>query len=200
MKKHISLLFLAVLGVFQLNAQSEQEQLDFLKNYLSETAQNLEQALSGLNEAQLQFKPDTNSWSISQCAEHIIATEMMVLEMLHGYIQQPENPERREEIQVTDSDIITFLTDRSQKYQAPEMLHKAGKYTDYQEAISEFSAARKALHQFVDSVTISDLRNRVNDSPTGPVDAYQSLLFLAAHTARHTLQMEEVKAHAQFPK
>ena len=106
MKQHISLLFLAVLGVFQLNAQSEQEQLDFLKNYLSETAQNLEQALNGLNEAQLQFKPDTNSWSISQCAEHIIATEMMVLEMLHGYIQQPENPERREEIQVTDSDII----------------------------------------------------------------------------------------------
>jgi hypothetical protein len=31
-------------------------------------------------------------------------------------------------------------------------------------------------------------------------DAYQWLLFLSAHTERHTKQIEEVKATAGFPK
>ena len=47
---------------------------------------------------------------------------------------------------------------------------------------------------------MEELRNRVNDSPAGATDAYQSLLFLAGHTVRHTLQIEEIKAVANFPE
>jgi hypothetical protein len=45
------------------------------------------------------------------------------------------------------------------------------------------------------------LRVHVVDSPLGqPLDAYQWLLFISAHSERHTKQILEVKADPNFPK
>jgi hypothetical protein len=49
--------------------------------------------------------------------------------------------------------------------------------------------------------TTPDLRAHVADSPIGqPLDAYEWLLFIAAHSKRHTEQIQEVKADPNFPK
>ena len=50
------------------------------------------------------------------------------------------------------------------------------------------------------SKTKDDLRARVGDSPIGPLDAYQWLLFIAGHSERHLAQLREVKADPKFPK
>ena len=50
------------------------------------------------------------------------------------------------------------------------------------------------------SKTQDDLRGRVADSPLGPLDAYQWLVFMAAHSERHLAQIKEVKADPKFPK
>jgi hypothetical protein len=45
------------------------------------------------------------------------------------------------------------------------------------------------------------LRDHVMDSPLGqPLDAYEWLLFISAHSERHTKQILEVKADPGFPK
>ena len=38
------------------------------------------------------------------------------------------------------------------------------------------------------------------DSPLGPMDAYEWLLFIAAHSERHTKQILEVEASPDFPE
>jgi len=48
--------------------------------------------------------------------------------------------------------------------------------------------------------TKDDLRNPFGELPFGWVDSYQLLIFMSAHTQRHTLQIEEVKANPNFPK
>ena len=48
--------------------------------------------------------------------------------------------------------------------------------------------------------TDADLRNHVAILPFGSFDCYQMILFIAAHSNRHTQQIEEVKADANFPK
>ena len=53
---------------------------------------------------------------------------------------------------------------------------------------------------FINDQTEEDLRNHISDSPFGPVDGYQSLLFIAGHMARHTLQIEEVMQAENFPE
>lgn len=49
--------------------------------------------------------------------------------------------------------------------------------------------------------TNDDLRDRFFDHPVlGPMEGYQWLLLIATHSARHTAQIEEVKADPNFPK
>lgn len=200
MKNQILVLLLATSPLFIQAQNATQNDKEFLFNYYQETLNQLDENISGLTETQLHFKPSENSWSISQCVEHIILTENMIFEMLKGYMAQPANPERRKEIVYSDEQIIKMVTDRSEKYKAPEVLQAEGKYNDVETAFKELENQRKEILEFIKNADLEDLRNHVSDSPAGPTDAYQSLLFLAGHTARHTLQIEEVKADTHFPK
>ncbi len=172
-----------------------------LLDYYQKTVDDLRKSVTGLSETQLAFKPAADRWSISECLEHIIATERQLFVLFKSVMQQPENPERRKDIKVTDEQIKQFMANRTEKYPAPENLRPVGAatYTDPAVALADLGKQREPIIAFLAGVDVAALRNRVNDTPTGPSDAYQSFLFLAAHTARHTLQIEEVKASVGFP-
>ena len=199
-KNLIVLMVLIAVPLITKAQESSKNDKTFVLNYYQETLDNLSKSVNGLSEAQLHFKVSDSTWSISQCLEHIIKTEPMIFGMVKGYMEQPVNPERRKDIKVKDEEIIEMVTDRSEKYKAPEMLIEKGKYNDADTAINDLKSQRSETVSFIGSTPIEALRNRVNDSPAGATDAYQSLLFLAGHTGRHTLQIEEIKAAAHFPK
>ncbi len=172
----------------------------FLLDYFQKTEDQLKKQVKGLSSAQLQFKPSADSWSISACVEHIIKTEKMLFGMAKEELAKPANPERKAEVTVTDQQLIDGITDRSHKAEAPAALVGEGAYTDAGKALADFRAQRKVIRSYLKAVAVDDLRNHIADSPFGAVDAYHSLLFIAGHTARHTLQIEEVKSNAAFPK
>ncbi|MFA7445961.1 MAG: DinB family protein [Flavobacteriaceae bacterium] len=172
----------------------------FVINYYGETFDNLKKNTAGLTQDQMHFKPSEESWSISQCLEHIILTENMIFGMIQETMEMPENPERKAEIKFSDKEIMAMVIDRSEKYKAPEMLITKGKYEDWKTAMEDFSAQRNEILSFIKDTPTEDLRNHISDSPSGASDAYQSLLFLAGHTARHTLQIEEIKTNSNFPE
>lgn len=191
-------------GLQNLKTILENEELAddraFLLNYYDETLAKLQTAIAGLNADQMHFKPSPDAWSVSQCLEHIVLTENMIFGMVKENMAKPANSERRPEIQLEDSEIVSMIVDRSQKHSAPEMLLPRGKYDDPDTGLRELTQQRAAIVSYVRDVSTEDLRNHVADSPSGASDAYQSLLFLAGHTARHTMQIEEIKANANFPK
>lgn len=201
-------LILLTFSTYFLSAQkaenSEKQRVfhdkEFLLNYYQQTMDDLTKSISGLSEAQMQFKAAEDKWSISQCVEHIITTENMIFGMVKSYMEQPANPERKKDVIYSDDDIIGFMTNRTEKYKAPEMLQGKGKYNDPKIALKDLQTQRKELLEFIKNTDINELRNRINDSPAGATDAYQSLLFIAGHTARHTLQIDEVKTDKNFPK
>ncbi|MDR3007787.1 MAG: DinB family protein [Sphingobacterium sp.] len=173
---------------------------DSLLQYFNETTAELEKQVAGLSEAQLQFKPAPDKWSISQCMEHIIRSERMIFDMAKKGLDQDPQPERRKEIKLTDDNLKNALTDRSHKYQAPKELQPEGIYKDVKTALADFTAARQPVLDYIKKADAEDLRNHVSDSPTGPIDGYQALMFIAAHCARHTKQIAEIKADPNFPK
>jgi len=179
---------------------SVQNDKAFLLDYYRKTENQLKQDLDGLTSAQLQYKPSADKWSISQCVEHIIKTEKALFDMAKEALANPANPERRDEVKVTDQQLIDGITDRSHKAEAPAELIGEGAYTDAKAAMADFRAQRAEILSYLENVSVDDLRNHIADSPFGPVDAYHSMLFIAGHTARHTLQIEEVKANTDFPK
>ncbi|MGV3763891.1 DinB family protein [Parapedobacter sp.] len=181
-------------------ATSVQNDKAFLLDYYRKTENRLEEQLKGLSSAQLQFKPSADKWSISQCVEHIIKTEKMLFDMAKEALAKPATPERKAEVTVTDQQLMDGITDRSQKAEAPEALRGEGIYKDVKTAMADFRAQRKVILSYLKGVSVDELRNHISDSPFGSIDGYHSMLFIAGHTARHTLQIEEVKANAAFPK
>ncbi len=182
------------------NAITPENGKDFLFQYYQKTLEELQKSLAGLTEAQLQFKLTPDSWSISQCLSHIVLTEKMIFEYAKKGMELPANPKRKSDVKITDEELIKGMTNRSQKVKAPEnSVLNDQKYTVTQ-AINDLEHQRKEIFDYINLVSLDDLRNHVSDSPFGPVDAYHSLLSIPSHTSRHTLQIEEVKSAKNFPK
>lgn len=173
---------------------------DFLFNYYQQTFDNLKKNVEGLSEDQLQFQPAEDKWSISQCLEHIVFTEKMIFGFTKQVMDTAANPERRKEIKSTDEDIINGITDRSSKFKADASMVGSGKYTNTTDALNDLKNERETILGYLSTVSLEDLRNHISDTPYGAVDAFQSFLFIAGHTARHTLQIEEIKADKNFPE
>lgn len=190
----------AIEAIAQTSVIKGQEGTDSLLLYFNQTTKELEKQVAGLSEAQLQFKPAPDKWSISQCLEHIVLSERMIFEMAKAALSKAPQPERKSEVQMTDDNLKTTLTDRSHKFQAPKELQPTGIYKDSKTALADFLAARQPVIHYITKADAKDLRNHINDYPTGTVDGYQGLMFIAAHCARHTKQIEEVKADPNFPK
>lgn len=173
---------------------------EFLLEYFEVTRENLEEATEDLSEAQLQYKPAEDRWSVSEVLEHIILTEESIFGMTRELMAKSPAPERRAEIKNSDEELVMGVEDRTQKFQASADLQPTGKYIRAEEALDNFEDQREEIVEFIKTTTEKDLRDHISDSPFGAIDGYQSLLFLAGHTARHTKQIKEVLADPGFPE
>ncbi len=167
--------------------------------YLDETKESLEASLDDLSAEQMQFRPDDESWSVAQIVEHIIIVEGALKSMLETRIQAGENLDKKSEIKMSDEDVVALITNRSEKIQTQDQFQPSGKFSEADEAIEAFMDQRGAIVDWLEGAEV-DMRNYVNEFPFGMIDAYQTVLFMAGHTERHTAQIEEVKANPDFPE
>ncbi|WP_161554490.1 DinB family protein [Sinomicrobium soli] len=176
---------------------------EYLLGYLQQTVDTLKGSVSALSETQLQFSPAKDRWSVSQCLEHIVITENMLFGMVLEQLKKPVvsgEEEKDETMKLSDEELIAAIKDRSQKAEAPAELQGEGKYNSPGDAIRDLEAGRKAVQDYIENTSVEALRDHILEFPFGKVDGYQALLFVPAHTARHTLQIEEVKADPGFPE
>lgn len=177
----------------------EPSKFEDLEAYYDKTYTTLVQSTEGLSHDQLHFKPAPDRWSVAQCVEHIALTAPMLFEFLKSALVEPENPDRKSEVTMSDEDILAAMTNREYKAEASEDLLPSPTDIDIEgrleELRSEYDKILEHLHQFDEEA----LRNRIMDVPFGAVDAYQFAIFIPGHTARHTLQIEEVKGTEGFP-
>ena len=168
--------------------------------YMESTKRGVLEATKGLSEAQWNFRPAPDRWSLADLIEHLAAAE----DMLRGVTQEqvmksPAVPARSaEDTRRTDDIVLTMVPDRSHKAQAPEPLKPTNRFGSPQEAQKHFVESRTATEEYLKSAP--GLRAHLGDSPLGKLDGYEFLLFTAAHSERHTKQMLEVKADRNFPK
>jgi len=169
-------------------------------SYLEETRDDLQATINGLTEDQFNFKPAADKWSIKECLQHIAASEAALWQMCDGALKAPANPEKRSEIKVTDEQLMKMISDRSTKRQTIDPLKPENStYTTALDAANAFKASREKLIKYVKN-SKDDMRNHVAETPLGAIDAYQIVLFIGAHSNRHTQQMAEVLADPNFPK
>ncbi|MBG9376653.1 DinB family protein [Panacibacter sp. DH6] len=167
---------------------------------LQQTEDGVIKAVAGLSEAQLNFKPAPDKWSVAECVKHIAVTEGGLWQMTEGTIKAAPNPEKRAEIKATDDQVVQMIESREHKVKtAPTMEPQNTEYKTMDDALQSFKTNRGKLIEYV-KTTNDDLRSHVATLPFGTYDSYQLVLFIAAHSKRHTAQIEEVKADPNFPK
>lgn len=166
--------------------------------YLEKTKQGVLDATKGLSEAQWNFKPGPDRWSIAQVMEHIAAAEDYIRGMVvEKVMAAPAVPDR--DLKKTDDAVMAMIPDRSQKAQAPEPLVPTNRFGSYDGSLKHFVASRATTEEFLK--TTPGLRDHAVDSPMNmKLDGYQFILLIAAHSERHTKQILEVKADPNYPK
>lgn len=167
--------------------------------YFKETEKALIKEVKGLSEKQLNWKPADSVWSVANCLEHITLSEKNLFDWAMTTLKEPANPAKRAELKHDDETIKKMITDRSFKAKAPENFRPTGQLGNSDKTLSIFKQRRAAAIRYMQS-TNDDLRNHFATTPIGVVDSYQVLLFLAAHSRRHTLQIIELKAMPGFPQ
>jgi len=158
-------------------------------------------SIAGVSDAQWNFKPAPEVWSVAECAEHIALSEDRLYELVtQKLMKTPADPEKKAEVAGKDDLILEKTVDRGQKFQAPEMLRPTHQWASKDDLIGHFKESRDRTIAYVES-TQDDLREHFVPHPAFKLlDGYQWILLISAHSHRHTLQIEEVKANPNFPK
>ena len=190
-----TLLFLGSIAFGQALTQADREKGE---KYLEKTRDGVVDATEGLSEAQLKFKPAPDRWSVAETLEHIaLAEDFLMQNITNKVMKAPAGPANRD-VAKTDAAVLAMIPDRSHKAQAPPQLVPTGRWTPA-ETLDHFQKSRAKTIAFLQSTP--DLRGHAVDSPIGQqLDAYEWLLFIAAHSERHTKQIAEVKSDPNFPK
>jgi len=192
----ISALFLLTIAAFA--QQLSQADRDRGVQYLDQTRDGGVAATKGLSDAQMKFKPAPDRWSVAETLEHIaLAEDFLLQNTSQNVMKAPAGPADRDTAKI-DAMVLAMIPDRSHKAQAPKELVPTGRWTPA-ETLDHFLNSRAKTIAFLQSTP--DLRQHVVDSPIGQkLDAYEWLLFISAHSERHTKQILEVKSDPNFPK
>jgi len=189
-----ALLALSSLALGQALTQAERQKGE---QYLEQTRDGVMAAVKGLSDAQLKFKPAPDRWSVAEVLEHITLVEDGLFQNVTEKVMKAPAGAAGRDVAKTDAMVLAMIPDRSQKRQAPPPFVPSGRWTEA-ETLDHFEKSRARTIEFLNSTP--DLRAHVADSPLGPLDAYEWVLFMAAHSERHTKQILEVKADPNFPK
>jgi len=172
----------------------------FAISYFKQTKKVLKDAVKNLSETQLNWKPADSVWSIAECIEHITLSEKNLFDYGSASLKEAADPAKRKELKfASDQEVIKVMTDRSFRVKTREGFIPSGQFGSAKQSLDVFEERRDQLIDYIKK-TEDDLRNHFVNAPFGLVDTYQFLILLSAHTARHTAQIEELKAHPEFPK
>ena len=144
-------------------------------------------AVEGMTDEQAAVKPAGGGWSVLEIVEHVAIGEKMLLRLLktRSVVVEEELSRGREAV------LYERGASRGRKFEAPEFVRPTGRYATLGEAVVAFLDARESTVKWLESCDV-DLRRRTVEHPlAGPVSAYEFILIMAAHPARHARQIQE---------
>ncbi len=170
---------------------------EFALKYLNDTREDYVKQLTGISDAQLNFRAAEGRWTIAEIAEHITVVETA----LFGMMTSPAAAQtlKCEDVpRFADTALILAITNRGQKFTAPEQVRPNGRWKTRDELLASFEKARAVTMAYIKD-NKADLRSTFIQSPMGTVDSFQGILFVAGHGDRHLAQLKEVKADPKYP-
>jgi hypothetical protein len=165
---------------------------DSQKEYLS--------YVENVSEAQWNWKPGQDRWSVGETAEHILLAEGRLFSAMERAVAAPPNPDCEKSTARRAELLERALLDRSHKAVSPESIRPQG--LSKAEVIRRFKEARAKTIKFVQDTQLP-LKEHNSEHPFAvfkTLNAYQWLLYIPLHNLRHDQQIAEVKATPGYPR
>jgi hypothetical protein len=146
-------------------------------------------SVDDLSSKQFNFKPEPNSLSIKQCVYKVISIENNLWKLTQESLKQENS-----QLQKTNSDNnLTFIV------QEKNFQFNTIKFKTVKEALKFYKNERSAMLKYVHTST-ENVRGHVAQTNLGNFDAYQLMLLNTIYCKSYIKQIEEIKAHPNFPK
>lgn len=177
------------------NASISSEERKSLVNDLKETRSEFIRSVKNLSDAQLDFKSSIQSWSIRDHINYIASSEKEMWARLDAIMKEPAASEKLSIMRMADEDVTAMVGYPVYKKGQPTTPNWKTTTT----AVTAFKDIRNDHIKYVKSTT-EDLRKHTVDVSFGAIDAYQYMLYMAAHCKHYTQQINEIKNSPGFPK
>lgn len=139
------------------------------------------------------YRTAEDTWSVGDVAEHLLLAERLLAGRIESMLASEPDPDWPATTSLPVRQIIDRVSDRSQKFNAPEPIQPK-REMDRETVLREFAAAREQMIRTV----------RETDAPvkqfTSPNPLFESangqhwFAFVAGHNFRHNQQIAEIKA------
>jgi hypothetical protein len=158
-------------------------------------------AVSNLTEAQENFRPDENQWTIAEIAEHVSIIDNNLLRITHKLLNEAESAPRPPKADLNLGH--TSLDENGRQHPgplpAPERVRPQGGVR-IDDSLAKMDAALAGFAEIQARLGAVDLSEQVFSHPfLGAINVYQWMVLAAEHKDRHRGQIERVKATAGFP-
>jgi uncharacterized damage-inducible protein DinB len=184
----------AITGVDLANAWQGVNHVTLVTGDLDATLAKLDDEVSGVSRAQVEFRPSAEAWSIMQVIDHLVVVAPIYWRDLQTAVHAPATT--RATSQTTDADILWYGIDRTRRETAIPTEVPKGQWRDLRAALDAYRGHQARLVQYI-KATDDDLRSHVVERQA--CDAFQWALLISTHEQRHILQIREIKAHPKFP-
>ena len=167
---------------------------EHLLAHLQMTATWLPDEVAGLSQAQLNFRPTPDKWTVAEVVEHLVIAEPSYWKLFQDGMSAPAKTLAKKS---TDAEVLWYGIDRTRHDKTPAKQDPKGNKINIAEALATYKKLHNTITEHA-AQTTDDLR--AHAVPEWGVDAYQCLLEISTHEQRHILQIREIKADPKFPK
>ena len=155
-------------------------------------------AVASVNDAQANFRPNENEWTIAEIAEHVHIVSGGMLRITHKLLKQAEA-----ESTPAPADLSLDFTFPNgvppQKFQAPDAVCPKGGVS-IPEALAGIQMTLNGFTEIKSRLEAVNLSEQKFTHPAlGPISAYRWMILLGEHQELHRRQVERVKAADGFP-
>lgn len=156
---------------------------------LAETRNRLVEEITSFSYDEFNKRPDSHSWSAAQVCHHLVlAEESFTKAIVYGLKKENNKVERKN---------IHYMSDRSKKIEAPEIVRPNTEPIEVQQVIDMLNNSRNHLLSVLSSVNDKSIleeksaKHRIFGEL--PLDQWVELLYL--HEQRHIEQIKDIKSH-----
>lgn len=160
---------------------------------MSQSDTELRTILKHVSPRQWTWKPDAETWSLSEITEHLAIVEQGILFRLCTA------PADGFDKTVGKDRLPAMLANRQVKFPAPARTQPRGKFATPADCLAQLSLARAATLSWAQDQDTKLMQHVMPHPAFGELHGGQWLQMLAGHTFRHLEQMRELIAKGGYP-